>query len=286
MPRTLLGLGAAVFVACFDSWPGPIDAPYRRTDDVRGAGALVGPETCADCHDSFEGHHASTAYHASCETCHGPGQLHSDTALAADIRFPDSDDCRACHDSSARSLLGWHTSEHARAGLLCSDCHDTHNRELLHVRATPPIQEAMLRRSGHVTRLCASCHQEVVARFDLPSHHPMREGMIACSDCHQPHDSGARRLGNSTDLCASCHQDVIGPWIYEHAPVTEDCGYCHVPHGASADDLLSTNQPAACIGCHSIPVQGGTHVPWAFTTRCTDCHNAVHGSHTDPHLRR
>ena len=87
-------------------------------------------------------------------------------------------------------------------------------------------------------------------------------------------------------MCTTCHQEIAGPWIYEHAPVSEDCGHCHTPHGASADFLLEVPQPAGCINCHSLPISGAVHEPWAFTTRCTDCHSAVHGSYTDPVLRR
>jgi predicted CXXCH cytochrome family protein len=68
--------------------------------------------------------------------------------------------------------------------------------------------------------------------------------------------------------------------------VSEDCGYCHVPHGASADFLLEAPQPASCISCHTLPIQGAVHQPYAFTTACTNCHNAVHGSYSDPHLRQ
>ena len=80
--------------------------------------------------------------------------------------------------------------------------------------------------------------------------------------------------------------NVLKPWIYEHPPVNEDCSYCHAAHGASADFLLETSQPATCISCHTLPIAGAVHQPFAFTTACTDCHNAVHGSYTDPHLRR
>ena len=110
--------------------------------------------------------------------------------------------------------------------------------------------------------------------------------MLDCTDCHAPHQSRSGALGARTDSCAKCHQEVMGPWIYEHPPAAEDCAYCHVPHGASADDLLETSQPAVCISCHTLSTSGAVHDPWAFTTRCTDCHNAVHGSYTDPHLRR
>jgi len=134
--------------------------------------------------------------------------------------------------------------------------------------------------------MCSSCHPEVVAQLELPSHHPIFEGMLGCTDCHDPHGGRAFGLGPRTQLCAECHQQVMGPWIYEHAPVTEDCAYCHTPHGSSVDYLLEVSQPAACISCHSLATSGAAHIPYALTTACTDCHNAVHGSDTDPQLRR
>jgi DmsE family decaheme c-type cytochrome len=134
--------------------------------------------------------------------------------------------------------------------------------------------------------MCASCHAEVAARFDLPSHHPIREGMLRCTDCHPPHRERRVSLGARTQLCTGCHQDYAGPWIWEHAPVAEDCGYCHVPHGASAQGLLEVTQPGSCISCHSLAAMGAVHDPWALLDRCTDCHSAIHGSYTDPHLRR
>jgi DmsE family decaheme c-type cytochrome len=133
--------------------------------------------------------------------------------------------------------------------------------------------------------MCVSCHGEVAAQFDLPSHHPMREGMLDCTDCHSAHENKRETLGPPTQTCVGCHQEVAGPWVYEHPPVTEDCGYCHAAHGATADFLLETSQPAACISCHTVALQGAEHA-LAFSTDCTDCHNSIHGSYTDPHLRR
>jgi len=170
--------------------------------------------------------------------------------------------------------------------VLCSDCHDAHDREPSQLRAPTDLDVTLLRHSTDSTRLCASCHPAVVAELGLPSHHPVKEGMLDCTDCHTPHDERVSGLGARTAQCSGCHQEVMGPWIYEHPPVTEDCGYCHVPHGATTDDLLEVSQPAACISCHTLAESGAVHDPWAFTTSCTDCHGAVHGSFTDPHLRR
>jgi DmsE family decaheme c-type cytochrome len=278
-------LGGAL--ACVTQWSPPEPTGIHRTEAISGAGALIGAQECEACHASFGEHFAASATHPDCESCHGPAQLHAHTARASDIRFPGSEDCAVCHQVGSKTLLGWTTSSHARAGVLCSDCHDTHNRELRNIRKAGPIQGTVLRHAGDSTRMCASCHPEVSAQFDLPSHHPMGEGMVTCIDCHSPHEDRKVTLGaNRTQVCVACHQEVAGPWIHEHPPVTEDCGYCHSPHGASADYLMETSQPAACISCHTIPIAGAVHQPWAFSSDCTNCHNAIHGSYAEPHLRR
>ena len=282
----LLLASACGLVACVTAIDPSIWGPHHRTAAVDGASELVGAEECETCHEDIDGLPVATTGHEDCEACHGPGELHIDSEEVAEIRFPANEDCNACHEDRGRTLIGWSTSEHDRTGVLCSDCHATHGREPQHVKQAEPVAAAVMRHAGDTTRLCASCHAEVAARFDLPSHHPMREGMLVCTDCHRPHEGRRSALGAATEQCTSCHQDYAGPWIYEHGPVTEDCGYCHAPHGTSAPSLLETNEPGACISCHTVALSGAVHDPFAFATRCSDCHSAIHGSYTDPYLRR
>jgi DmsE family decaheme c-type cytochrome len=272
-------------LACVTQWAPPAKY-YQRTADVEDAGEPVGAKECRACHDQVQGEAPAPAYHEDCEACHGAGGLHWETKEPADIRFPSNASCAACHQTGKRTLMAWSTSEHARNGVLCSDCHNPHNREPRHVRAARDSEKAVLSHASAGTQLCAGCHPEVSATFNLPSHHPLGEGMLSCTDCHDPHRDRRKTLGARTSMCTSCHEDHAGPWIFEHAPVAEDCSYCHTPHGSSADFLLETNQPGACITCHTIAQSGAIHDPYAFVTRCTDCHGAVHGSYTDPHLRQ
>jgi DmsE family decaheme c-type cytochrome len=202
------------------------------------------------------------------------------------VRFPANGDCLACHETGHRGLLAWELSEHQRAGVLCSDCHNPHNGEPRHLRLASDLTRDVFPHAGVGTTLCVGCHAEVASELSLPSHHPVREGMLACTDCHAPHEAREIRLGEKTAECTQCHQAQSGPWLFEHTPVVEDCGYCHVAHGASATPLLSATQPGACVYCHTVAEMGATHDPQAFVTRCTDCHAAVHGSYADPHLRR
>ncbi len=102
------------------------------------------------------------------------------------------------------------------------------------------------------------------------------------------------------DLCTTCHMQQAGPFVFEHAPVTESCLTCHSPHGTVANNLLKQGEPFLCLQCHEMHFHnarrgqrgsrtalpsGGSSNPngnlsfmAAFNTRCSNCHNKVHGS--------
>lgn len=273
---------AAAFFACAGG-PSLDSQDYHRTAAVEGAHALLGAERCDTCH----GHQPAPRHHSDCESCHGSGERHVQHVMSDDgIRFPANRDCLACHETGHAGLLNWSSADHQRAGLLCADCHDPHNAEPWHARVVVGVPVDVLPNARPGTRLCVSCHADIAARLNLPSHHPVREGMVGCNDCHRPHESQTTRLGEQTAQCTQCHQSQAGPWIYEHTPVVEDCGYCHEPHGSANRVLLTASQPGACVFCHTVAEMGATHDPQAYVTRCTDCHGSVHGSYADPFLRR
>jgi len=281
-----LALVAVVALACVGTWRAVTPEGRHRVEPVSGAGEQLGAATCLECHVDFGGHRVRSEIHADCESCHGPGQLHVHTAEAEAIRFPGSADCAVCHEPASRTLVHWAASPHAEAGVLCSDCHATHDRQPALLRSSTELDATLWRHAGSDTQLCLGCHADVAGELSLPSHHPVREGMVACADCHPPHGRLGDSPGPPTDTCSGCHQEVMGPWIFEHPPVNEDCATCHRPHGATADSLLDATQPGVCVSCHTLAEAGAVHQPYAFTTDCTDCHGAVHGSYTDPHLRR
>ena len=289
---------SGVIAACVSLQWKPIGP--RRTQPVPDA-ALVGAEECDSCHEDVEGHEKIAAYHANCETCHGGGSLHARSEEPADIRYPANSDCLVCHSAGRNTHLNWGSGEHSRAGLLCSDCHDPHDPVKHHLRERENVLFADV---DAASGLCVGCHADVTARLSFPSHHPVPEGAMSCLSCHDPHEDRRISFGDRNQLCASCHQDYVGPWPYEHEPVAEDCGLCHDPHGAPADDLLATIQPVICLGCH--PVNDLAHHEQSTATgipgnsigspittreartilnRCTDCHGAIHGSYTDAYLR-
>ena len=152
--------------------------------------------------------------------------------------------------------------------------------------------------------LCFTCHKDIKVKSFYPSHHPMREGKMKCSSCHQHHGSIVNNLKTNervNDLCFKCHASKRGPFVFEHAPVTEDCLSCHNPHGTVANNLLKQNEPFLCLQCHESHFHAGRiglkepqtlpSTQWtsenphgtegwrrAFLTKCTQCHFKIHGT--------
>jgi DmsE family decaheme c-type cytochrome len=300
-PSTRIALALALsgaLAACVHLQWEPIGP--RRTAEIPEV-SRVGAEECSTCHEDVKGHEKIATYHSDCEDCHGGGSLHAKTEAPGDVRYPSNEDCLGCHSVARNTHLQWGTGEHSRAGLLCSDCHDPHDSGKRHLRN---IRHAQFEDIDRASGLCVSCHDTIAARLSLPSHHPVQEGAMSCVDCHDPHEDRRVSFGDRNQLCAECHQDYVGPWTFEHQPVTDDCSICHDPHGAVGDDLLETIQPVACIGCHTVNdlmhheeftatgIPGNTigspirpREANTFLDRCTDCHGAIHGSYTDAYLR-
>lgn len=189
--------------------------------------------------------------------------------------------------------MHWAFSDHNKAGGVCSDCHTIHNS---------PVSKGLslsADRSDKNSAMCVKCHQDTNAQFKMRSHHPVQEGGMSCTGCHDPHGGGHAALKTKSEQCLGCHQAIRGPKVFEHAPVVEDCMNCHAAHGSPNRGLLSASQPAICLQCHSI-AQGkhgfgtgaepgsksGTRIISGTVLRgCTNCHGAIHGSQQDPLLR-
>jgi len=222
-----------------------------------------------------------------CEGCHGDGTQHAEEGDPDLIRTfesgseEDADACLSCHLD--KGLPEWKASTHAMEDVQCFECHSIHGKD-------KPL------------KACKECHADSVAAFQLPPHLPVREGKMRCVICHDTHAATEGQLRTAmrlNDLCYTCHQDKEGPFIFEHAPVGEDCSLCHAPHGAVADNLLTANEPTLCLQCHEFHFHaallspeghidvGGTErdnpfgehsMNVAFSTKCSQCHYKVHGS--------
>ncbi|MBT9520044.1 MAG: hypothetical protein IV101_04045 [Dechloromonas sp.] len=278
---------AAVLLGTLLSAPS-IAAPAAKS-------APVGAE-CISCHEAETKAHA---YHGDCVSCHTSAVDHAKveetrenaTAKTAKPKsvlagLPESKQCLTCHETD-KKRTHFAFAEHNKAGVQCNDCHGNHTDKVKKLNASQL-------KGGKTTALCATCHQDVLAKFNMPSHHPVKEGGATCTGCHDPHASKQATLGAVTEQCTSCHQAVRGPHVFEHAPVVEGCTTCHDPHGAPNRKLQTIAQPMQCLQCHSIAGNrhglGGTSsnvapISGSVLRDCVSCHSAIHGSSTDQHLR-
>lgn len=266
-----------------------------------------GADSCLKCHDEesefpvlslFKTPHASRVDPASpfasaqCESCHGAGKDHeraqkknsNDSPLLSFGRHaltPAAEQnkvCMDCHEDHSRQ--GWFGSMHEEEEVACASCHQIHTER-------DPVFDPETQQ-----QTCFSCHPRARAETYLASSHPLRFGQMACTDCHNPHDSNNDFLLKKptvNETCYDCHAEKRGPFLWEHAPVSEDCSLCHNPHGSNYMALLKQRPPLLCQQCHS----PSGHPSIAYTSEstgnsfqagfllgqsCTNCHSNVHGS--------
>ena len=183
----------------------------------------------------------------------------------------------------------WASSAHSNQDVACTSCHELHtdNDRVLH--------------SGEQPKVCFGCHKNQRALFNRPSHHPVPEGQMVCSDCHNPHGSaGPKSLKKDTvnETCYQCHMEKRGPFVHMHPPVQEDCRICHNPHGTSVAGLLVSRPPYLCQECHSSTSHRGqlASIPGSASTStsavgtvargCVKCHTNIHGGNSNENIRK
>jgi DmsE family decaheme c-type cytochrome len=280
-------------------------------------GALLVPEmaqaqgatpVCASCHQAAHTSIASTFHGAKndesgsmCQACHGSAAEHLKDPVANKMvnkfaKAPAAEKsavCLTCHAGS-RHLSFWESGKHSRNDVACSDCHNIHNKPRA-VQASPYVTTSR----NIEADTCGNCHKQVRNATLKPSHHPILEGKVKCSDCHNPHGAltpAMLKHESVNQQCYSCHADKRGPHVFSHPPVEENCLTCHTPHGSSHEKLLTDKAPNLCQDCH---VTGkhptsfyGSGQAWllpdgtrnsSVSTRfiargCLNCHNSIHGS--------
>lgn len=275
---------------------------------VIGSPGYADPETCKACHEDkynsyVKGIHGikadprTPASKLGCDSCHGPGAAHvkagggkgvggilplgPKSPLPAEKR---NEVCLECHLKGRVAM--WHGGSHESRGVSCADCHSIH----------AGYQKDLAKHNE--TEVCIQCHKQIKAQLQRLSRHPIREGKMSCSDCHNSHGTVADKLVSANSInekCYECHAEKRGPFLWEHAPVTEDCLTCHTPHGSSRDKLLVAKQPWVCQSCHSnvthpgvlralTPAEAGLSIYRFAISRaignkaCLNCHPQIHGS--------
>ena len=257
----------------------------------------AGSEACEPCHQDLVGkfsenpHTRMALMHGgkgvTCENCHGPGQAHIEAGGDVTKIFQFSkasaklidDKCLSCHVGAHPNF---DRSAHGEAKVSCTSCHSVHKFA---------SEEGLLKVAQ--PQLCYTCHTDVKPAFAQPFHHRVDEGLMSCSDCHDPHGTfqpNQLRISSTQDaICTKCHVETAGPFVYEHPPIkTEGCTSCHSPHGSPNPRLLKvSNINHLCLQCHSpsmnftAPGTPSFHNMANQYQACTVCHVQIHGSNVD-----
>ncbi|HXS53107.1 MAG TPA: DmsE family decaheme c-type cytochrome [Usitatibacter sp.] len=288
-------------------------------DAARKDLVLRGDARCTRCHDETDDYpvlaigktrHGTVAdgRTPSCVNCHGESERHVNKPEGVNERpLPDvvfrgksrstpasqNAQCLGCHKSDAKRMH-WDGSPHQSRDVACTSCHRVHTaHDAVRDRVTQP-------------EVCFNCHKEQRTQINKPSHHPIPEGKMGCSDCHNPHGSTGPKLmkrDSVNDTCYTCHMEKRGPFVHAHEPVTEDCANCHNPHGTTAENMLKARPPFLCHQCHTphgaqvgqVVGQGQTQpfggspllgpntsgksgINYFMARGCTNCHTEIHGS--------
>jgi len=260
---------------------------HWMTGDAR---TPVSVHQCASCHGNLEEHVENEGQGAA-----GGMKAYGKASM---MTPPEQNAvCVGCHKEA--SLLHWQGSGHDASDVGCVGCHRVHEEDKVRSRETE-------------SQVCFACHADLRAQANKPYGHPLREEKMSCSDCHDAHggvgDYGLKAF-SINETCYACHAEKRGPFLWEHAPASENCVLCHSAHGSIHRGMLSRRQPQLCQSCHEPTAMANNplgpharHSRLALSYRqpgapdigpevggrgisrlvmgeaCSNCHNQVHGS--------
>jgi DmsE family decaheme c-type cytochrome len=301
----IVALPGLVAVLCALAAPGARAQAPEPSPPPSAAAATWSPADCAACHEpAVKGMHGTghAGVQAQCAACHGDPTAHlksvTETGEPGPVpsfrkkpaREQDST-CLTCHDKGRQA--NWHGGVHERRQVGCASCHSVHSFKSAQAQLKTPRE----------AETCGTCHTQIRSKLMRASHHPVREGLMGCASCHDPHDGTKPKMVSANwvnEKCYECHTEKRGPFLWEHAPVRENCMGCHDPHGSNHEKLLVAKQPFLCQRCHLNTRHPGTLYDGtnslagtnpsnrAVEHACRNCHQNVHGSNapSGPYLGR
>jgi hypothetical protein len=222
-------LVAAVVLIRIYAVPSELKESQIRRDktiqvEISRKGSYSETEVCAECHDEQELQKKS-GFHKflACETCHGPGQAHTEDPGEKSPSAPkDRGYCALCHAYDPARPTGFpqiNTVAH-NPMKACISCHDPHAPK-------PP----------EVPKECSACHGEISRTMSVSPH-----VQLECTNCHKvpaqhktaPHTARPSKPENR-EFCGKCHAKDKGLKSVPRVDIVTHgekylCWQCHYPH--------------------------------------------------------
>ncbi|MEA3547596.1 MAG: GSU2203 family decaheme c-type cytochrome [Thermodesulfobacteriota bacterium] len=253
---------------------GDTDVILTFGEDGLGPDEVAG--VCTTCHQSGEQMHWASSEHAfndvTCTDCHNV-HYNSEHYL---LKEKSIDLCVSCHSNQKARMYSISHHPLREGYMTCDSCHAPHGN------ATGAA--GMLKTEERVNDLCLECH----ARYQGPfvyEHAPVAE---SCLECHDPHGTVANNLlkQNEPFLCLQCHEGHF------HGMRTGVVGQLQDTFGNSAINIDGSNggggstAPGSNVG--DLNIEGRDSHDWAqgFLTKCSTCHQQVHGSDLPSQVQR
>ncbi len=214
--------------------------------------------------------------------------------------YVGSEACAQCHESINKHFGGSaHATLIARGpNAVNVGCESCHGPASVHVESGGAARTVIHPQRNPET--CYECHAHLRGQFSLVDSHPVADGRMSCSACHELHRGDAHRGGGTqllaqNDTCLQCHPAQRGPHVFEHEATREGCVSCHEPHGSVNQRMLSERGAILCLKCHfqrqtspgRLAIGTIDHTPFLSRGTCwsAGCHEAVHGSQVSSSLR-
>ena len=153
------------------------------------------------------------------------------------------------------------------------------------------------------SEMCAACHDEIAAEFELTVHSPNRDAAPSCVTCH---GDGAEHMDQDGDpalikvprgatgaaMCMQCHGQINTMFSSRsvHADSGVHCDSCHSVHSTDRAQPMQLAKAAntLCADCH--PSEAGSfNKPFGHDLdrgglQCVSCHNP-HGGQGEQSLK-
>ncbi len=222
----------------YDSPATPGGAPDPRAHEY-GPGRVY-EDRCLDCHSTgfslelansldrtapdYSLGRIVTELGIGCEKCHGPGESHVNSRLAADILNPadftvnqQTAFCGSCHGRNASHTEWTNPPREDAIGFNLGDSSDDLHALVRMLDPTDPENGNLAHNPGvgYFAGSNQRFHDDGASRSHRQQYNDMLQGphagILSCTDCHDVHRGNALKASTTVSLCASCHDGTIAP---------------------------------------------------------------------------